>query len=178
MSNECSICFSKSNSEEQFVTRCNHSFCNNCMLKWMLENDNCPMCRNILSFKNKDTINIYDENSNLPHFIVHINDDFDYHNEEFLNNIVDDFIETYLDLESHTNYNWKRNKNNAVSITLRKKNKHIIFRFKLYKNINKNKYHINIVTYDHYIKKYTDIKKPFISKNQLNHKQKYYLGLR
>lgn len=176
MSNECSICFS--NSDEQFITRCNHSFCNSCMLKWMLENDNCPMCRNILSFKNKDTTNINDENSDLPHFIVHINDNYDINDEYFLNNIVDEFIEIYLDIDTYSNYNWKSNKNNIISLTLRKKNKHVIFRFKLFKNINKNKYHINIQICEKYIKKYTDIKKPFISKNQLNHKQKYYLGLR
>lgn len=45
--NECSICYeSKRNT---IITRCNHYYCRPCITKWCKENNECPMCRKLIS---------------------------------------------------------------------------------------------------------------------------------
>ena len=41
---ECAICYQE-NKDSCFTTKCNHTFCQDCMTKWLLTNHNCPMCR-------------------------------------------------------------------------------------------------------------------------------------
>lgn len=41
---ECAICYQE-NKDSCFTTRCNHTFCQGCMTKWLLTNNNCPLCR-------------------------------------------------------------------------------------------------------------------------------------
>ena len=46
---ECAICYQE-NKDSCFTTKCNHTFCQGCMTKWLLTNHNCPLCRaNIVS---------------------------------------------------------------------------------------------------------------------------------
>ena len=40
---ECIICMDTINNK--YVTKCNHEFCKECIKKWVLENDSCPLCR-------------------------------------------------------------------------------------------------------------------------------------
>ena len=41
---ECAICYQE-NKDSSFTTECNHTFCQGCMTKWLLTNNNCPLCR-------------------------------------------------------------------------------------------------------------------------------------
>ena len=41
---ECAICYQE-NMDSCFTTQCNHTFCQGCMTKWLLTNNNCPLCR-------------------------------------------------------------------------------------------------------------------------------------
>lgn len=45
----CSICTEQINDKTNFViTQCNHKFHYNCLLKWNISNNNCPICRQII----------------------------------------------------------------------------------------------------------------------------------
>ena len=44
----CSICFESIISSDKIITRCNHSFCRDCLREWMIQpmaRNKCPMCR-------------------------------------------------------------------------------------------------------------------------------------
>jgi hypothetical protein len=54
---DCSICLENIiNEEHKKITTCNHIFHEECMAKWILQNNSCPLCR-----KNID-LNIYGRN--------------------------------------------------------------------------------------------------------------------
>lgn len=42
---ECSICYENVNLETQLITDCNHIFHRECILRWTLRNNTCPLCR-------------------------------------------------------------------------------------------------------------------------------------
>jgi hypothetical protein len=43
---ECSICLSSQKSKEKItVLSCSHSYHNNCITKWVIQNNTCPLCR-------------------------------------------------------------------------------------------------------------------------------------
>ena len=61
---ECPICLEIiENTENIFVTKCKHEFCNNCIIKWYINNYNdnnnqeynksCPICRENINIKIK-----------------------------------------------------------------------------------------------------------------------------
>ncbi len=57
----CHICFD--NMKNTITTKCNHTFCNSCLNLWLKNNNNCPLCRDILN----DRSVIQNENINpLP----------------------------------------------------------------------------------------------------------------
>ena len=39
----CSICQDKIKQQQTLI--CNHTFCKNCIQKWLVKNKNCPICR-------------------------------------------------------------------------------------------------------------------------------------
>lgn len=47
ISDECSICYEKANCK----TECNHTFCFECIMKWMYYSTHCPYCKNIVNIK-------------------------------------------------------------------------------------------------------------------------------
>ena len=60
----CSICLEELDSKSNFViTSCNHSFHSDCLLKWLNNNNNCPLCRNKLIDKQYSNINHSDSDS-------------------------------------------------------------------------------------------------------------------
>lgn len=65
---QCVICLNNINNE--FITKCNHSFCNTCITNWLLTNNNCPTCR-------------FDLVHNTPQQEQNDDDDEDYENDEF-----------------------------------------------------------------------------------------------
>jgi predicted transcriptional regulator len=42
---DCSICFEKHKKVDSLITDCNHEFGKECYNKWILTNNNCPICR-------------------------------------------------------------------------------------------------------------------------------------
>ena len=46
---ECSICLDKIKNE--VILKCKHKFCKECIHKWLLENDTCPICRTIINYR-------------------------------------------------------------------------------------------------------------------------------
>jgi len=43
--NECPVCYSFPNKSNMTTLECKHSFCTDCITKWLKENDTCPVCR-------------------------------------------------------------------------------------------------------------------------------------
>ena len=55
---ECPICMNNIISDQICLTNCSHSFCYDCLSRWLLIRNTCPSCREeIQSFKYKDEIN-------------------------------------------------------------------------------------------------------------------------
>lgn len=42
---DCSICYENINQETQLTTECNHIFHRECILRWTLRHNTCPLCR-------------------------------------------------------------------------------------------------------------------------------------
>ena len=56
----CPICFEKINESkcnDNYTTKCQHIFHNECLLSWTRQNNSCPMCRtkNIMVISNLNT---------------------------------------------------------------------------------------------------------------------------
>ena len=51
MNKECPICLHNL-SDNIIVTKCNHTFCKNCLDKWQKNNSSCPICRQNITDKN------------------------------------------------------------------------------------------------------------------------------
>ena len=56
--NACPICLDEIGEKNNCVTECGHKFCLKCLSTALREKDTCPMCRNKLLTKNKDTAEI------------------------------------------------------------------------------------------------------------------------
>ncbi len=46
---DCVICMQKM--RDKVITPCNHQFCRECILQWILKKNNCPICRRFLTVK-------------------------------------------------------------------------------------------------------------------------------
>ena len=46
---DCVICLQKM--KDKVITPCNHQFCRECILQWILKKNNCPICRRFLTVK-------------------------------------------------------------------------------------------------------------------------------
>ena len=46
---DCVICMQKM--KDKVITPCNHQFCRECILQWILKKNNCPICRRFLTVK-------------------------------------------------------------------------------------------------------------------------------
>ena len=65
----CSICLEELDSKSNFViTSCNHSFHSDCLLKWLNNNNNCPLCRNKLIDKQYSDINHSDSDNDINNY--------------------------------------------------------------------------------------------------------------
>ena len=65
----CSICLETT--KDPFQSKCSHSFCNKCIMQWITQNDDCPLCRNPIS--ETPTINGEDEEGDArDYYIIHI----------------------------------------------------------------------------------------------------------
>lgn len=46
---ECVICMQKI--KDKVITPCNHEYCRECILRWIVKKHNCPLCRSFLMIK-------------------------------------------------------------------------------------------------------------------------------
>jgi hypothetical protein len=53
----CSICLNKEN-KEIMMLNCNHNFHSECLLKWLVRNKKCPICRKEVSINDYEPLNI------------------------------------------------------------------------------------------------------------------------
>jgi len=69
---ECPICFKPI--QDSVVTNCIHHFCKECLKKWCLKKDSCPICRSFIYFiKNDEEFN----NINKELYMLNDNDNLD-----------------------------------------------------------------------------------------------------
>ena len=55
----CSICFDNFDGCKAITPKCGHTFHNECLSHWLLENDSCPMCRFPIGVTKVDPISEY-----------------------------------------------------------------------------------------------------------------------
>lgn len=69
--NLCTICLDNIKDEKKLT--CEHSFCNNCILKWEKESNTCPICRKLIKTKSKKKIreNNFNEGVNTNSIIYY-----------------------------------------------------------------------------------------------------------
>ena len=118
----CSICYE---SNVDFLTTCNHKFCNSCITSWLLTNNNCPLCRkDIYDVENSDYEDSDDEDE--PYIILN------FIRVRTRNNI------TFWLLEDFLNY---LNRRRLIP------KEYFVYYPKLYKYVNK-KYHKKVYKYN------------------------------
>ena len=69
--NKCMICLDDISQKNMGITKCNHTFCFNCLYNWISTNNSCPTCRNKLTNHEIFKINFnsfYDNNALIKHF--------------------------------------------------------------------------------------------------------------
>ena len=164
---QCAICFSTS--KTPFTTKCNHTFCNKCLLQWMLENDSCPMCRYSIS-KATNTQQTDFDIEEVPTFTVYLGISFNKKYKPILNSCVDDFIDAYRNDENYIpKFNWKETKSGFYEVRVKQNNIYVTFKFEIFRSvINQNRYIINVFTSTKYIKKFNDMKQ--MSPKKITHK--------
>ena len=88
----CSICLNGLVNNDLCKTDCEHSFCYECLHKWLEIKQDCPFCRkSIEKFKYKDEINR----------IIYVNNDVDVEDIENINQRIDSIRGMY---ENAANY--------------------------------------------------------------------------
>ena len=88
----CSICLNDIDIDSLCDTDCEHSFCYECLHKWLEIKQDCPYCRKkIENFKYKDEINR----------IIYVNNDVDVEDIENINQRIDSIRDMY---ENAANY--------------------------------------------------------------------------
>lgn len=56
--NNCPICYDKIENNNYIVTKCNHTFCNDCLFKSLKNGSKCPLCREeIFNFEKIKSLN-------------------------------------------------------------------------------------------------------------------------
>jgi hypothetical protein len=107
MSSSCCICLDTN--REPFVSQCDHSFCNKCILEWITQNDDCPLCRTAISAPSKNTI-VYEEDEEIENrFQLYVDGNISAQETTLVHDRVDDFISSFEDDDSESKYNWKDN---------------------------------------------------------------------
>lgn len=112
----CSICLEKS--KNPFKSKCYHSFCNKCIMEWITQHDDCPLCRNPIS--DTPTIICFEEEDE-PIFVIDIrNKALSLSKEETkdIDNRLNDFIDNLND--SFCLYKWKESNDGSWYTTIRK----------------------------------------------------------
>lgn len=121
----CSICLNTC--VNPFTsTKCQHTFCNTCILEWMLQHDTCPLCR--INIGEPPNINNLTEESLVKYFVIIVGNYYD--NElDMLASILSDYINSW---DTTPLYKWKDNNYGSSHTTIRKSNIYIDFKLEMY----------------------------------------------
>jgi len=112
----CSICLE--NTKDPFHSKCSHAFCNKCIMQWITQHDDCPLCRNPIS--DTPTVNNYNEDVRDYYIINLERNTLSKEEEEEVDNRLNDFINT-IDEELCV-YKWQELNNGLWYTTIRKHN--------------------------------------------------------
>ena len=167
MSN-CSICLETN--KDPFQSKCSHTFCNKCIMEWITQHDDCPLCRNPIS--DTPTINNYDEDEEeepRDYYIININHKTLTKEETLaVDNRVDDFIET-LD-KPLSIYQWKESNEGSWYTAIRKQTYCIDMKIDLIPS-----YLGSSSTFDNYYNIYVNLhKREFYNTKQNKYKKKQF----
>ena len=117
----CSICLETT--KDPFQSKCSHSFCNKCIMQWITQNDDCPLCRNPIS-DSPTIITIDEEAEGEPIFIVEIsNKALSKEEKKDIDDRLNDFIDNLND--SFCVYKWKESTDGLWYTAIRKQNYYI-----------------------------------------------------
>jgi hypothetical protein len=137
MSN-CSICLDSP--KDTFVSQCGHSFCNKCILQWIMCHDECPLCRGAISLPSRNKT-LYEDDEDVPNsYQFYLDGSASPQEIEIVHERVEDFIESFEDVDSESKYNWKDN-NNGSYLVVRNGDYYLDMIFNIHKhNIIRNRY--------------------------------------
>jgi hypothetical protein len=107
MSTSCSICLDTS--KDPFTSKCNHSFCNKCILEWITQNDECPLCRTAISepTRNKTVDEDGEDGEDEDRYQIYIDGNITENELDIVHERIEDFISSYDTNETY--YKWKYN---------------------------------------------------------------------
>ena len=122
----CSICL-ESCKNPFTSSKCEHTFCNTCILEWMLQHDTCPLCRSNIA--EPSNINSVPQEESMEKYFVIIIGNY-YENEiNMLASILSDYVNSW---ENTPYYKWKDNSYGTSHTTIRKSNMYIDFKLEMY----------------------------------------------
>ena len=116
---KCSICLDSP--KEPFESQCGHSFCNKCILQWIMCHDECPLCRGTISApsRNKTVYEDDEDDEDVPNSYQFYLDGYVSVSSQELQIVherVNDFIESFEDVDSESKYKWKDNENGSYLV--------------------------------------------------------------
>ena len=53
---ECPICLNDITDDTKKITQCKHTFHDECLTRWLHDNNSCPLCRTHFNFKSNEAI--------------------------------------------------------------------------------------------------------------------------
>lgn len=132
----CSICMDDIKTEFK-TTKCNHVFCNKCIMIWIMKNNNCPICR--CRITDSDCKTELEENLDEDLSIL-INSNINN------NNSIDDRINDLIDMihyDSLPYFKWYSDGNQFYTFIQKKKKIKKMF-IEVFKIDNINRYYLKI----------------------------------
>ena len=160
----CSICLETCN--VPFTsTKCDHTFCNTCILEWMLQHDTCPLCRiNIGEPSNVEEEE--EEEETIPTYQLSINGQYYEDEYNMLASIICDYINSE---DNEPYYKWKETNNGSSFTTIRKGNMYIDLKIDLYYIDESNDHKLKIYINRRNIIKYNKKRYNYNSNNRKTH---------
>ena len=111
---DCSICLGST--KDTFVSQCNHSFCNTCILQWIMCHDECPLCRSAISAPSRNNI-VYEEDEDVPFiYKFYLIGSTTPHETKLVHERVNDFIISFEDINSESKYKWVDNHTGSYNV--------------------------------------------------------------
>ena len=115
----CTICLTPPT--DQFMAKCGHGFCNSCILTWVTQHDDCPICRGDITETKTLEEDGEDEDEETPQYDIEVSGNINNNEYDEIMDVVYDFI----DMDNEPEYKWK-DSTNGSSHTIIKKSKYFV----------------------------------------------------